>query len=350
MGRTIQLPTSQSPAVADNILISVRSALGSLGPLPQILHATWKTRIDPFTNGNALIRHGLRGFADANPGWQIEVSSDEDVDRYLRQKLPDSDYNLTQRVHPVEKSDLWRLVKLYHEGGIYSDIDRLHNQQIKELTTEQTKLVLPAFHPSWAPQKFDFTQDFLGASPNNPAIGHALDLVLRRRRSCHESRGRLTTSATTGKQILQRGGCSAFSIGIKTYFEGITQYLLGQPLKRHPEPAMRNQLIKQLAALAPFVKTYNDSPPFDTLVFQPTPGRKIFGVMMDESKNWQPHALQAWEEAKNELYRWSGLPDSSQKRKKNYDLSGPGRGGPCQWIDLGAAKKKGVAEMFTQPG
>lgn len=326
------------------------SALGSLGSLPRVLHATWKTRIDPYNNDNALIRHGLRGFADANPGWRIEVSSDEDVDRYLRLRLQDSDYNLTRHVHPVEKSDLWRLVKLYHEGGVYSVIDRLHNQRMEEVITGQTKMVLPAFHPSWAPQKFDFTQDFLGASPYNPAIGHALDLVLRRRRRCYGSCGRLTTSATTGKQMLQRGRCSAFSIGIKTYFEGITQYLVGQPLKRHPEPAMRKLLIKQLEALTPFVKTHNDSPPFDTLVFQPIPGRKLFGVLMDESKRWHPHALRAWEEAKNELYRWSGLPDSSEKRKKNYDLSGPGRGGPSQWIDLGAAKKKGMAEMFAQQG
>ena len=151
------------------------SALGSLGSLPRVLHATWKTRIDPYNNDNALIRHGLRGFADANPGWRIEVSSDEDVDRYLRLRLQDSDYNLTRHVHPVEESDLWRLVKLYHESGIYSDIDRLHNQRMAEVITGQTKILLPAFHPSWAPQKFDFTQDFLGASPYNPAIGHALD-------------------------------------------------------------------------------------------------------------------------------------------------------------------------------
>ena len=98
--------------MADATLPAVRAALETLGPLPHVLHVTWKTRIDVFHNENELISHGLRGFAEANPGWRIEVSSDEDVDSYLQQKLPPPDYNLTRHVHPVEKSDLWRLVKL----------------------------------------------------------------------------------------------------------------------------------------------------------------------------------------------------------------------------------------------
>ena len=28
-------------------------------------------------------------------------------------------------IHPVEKVDLWRLLKMCHEGGVYMDIDRL---------------------------------------------------------------------------------------------------------------------------------------------------------------------------------------------------------------------------------
>ena len=48
-------------------------------------------------------------------------------------------------MHPVEKSDLWRLLKLYHEGGIYSDVDRLHNMRVQSVSDEHTKLLLPAF-------------------------------------------------------------------------------------------------------------------------------------------------------------------------------------------------------------
>ena len=333
-------------AGADSNLPAARAALQTLGPLPHVLHATWKTRIDVFHNENELIRHGLRGFAEANPGWRIEVSSDEDVDSYLQQKLPPPDYNLTRHVHPVEKSDLWRLVKLYHEGGIYTDIDRLHNQRVEDVTTEQTKLLLPAFHPTWAPQKFDFTQDFMGSSPFNPVIFHVLDLALKRRRHCEASRGRSTISAATGEPVSQRGGCSVFGLGPLTYFEACTKFLVGRPLARNPNAANLGILLKQLHSLAPLVATYNETLPFHTMMFRPSLTRAVFGVAVTKGDAWHASAIKGWEASKDALYRASNLPDSSLKRKKNIDLAGPGMGGPSAWTNLGAARRKGMAAMF----
>ena len=332
--------------MADAALPAVRTALRTLGPLPHVLHATWKTRIDVFHNENELIRHGLRGFADANPGWRIEVSSDEDVDSYLQKKLSPPDFNLTRHVHPVEKSDLWRLVKLYHEGGIYTDIDRLHNQRVEDVTREETKLLLPAFHPTWAPQKFDFTQDFMGSSPFNPMILQVLDLALRRRRRCESFSGRSTISAATGKAISKRGGCSVFGLGPLTYFEGCTKFLIGRPLARNPNVATLGILLKQLDSLAPMVATYNETLPFITMMFRPAPRRAVFGVAMAKGDAWQANAIKGWEASKDALYRASNLPDSSLKRKKNIDLAGPGMGGPSAWTNLGAARRKGMAAMF----
>ena len=333
-------------AGADSNLPAVRAALQTLGPLPHVLHATWKTRIDVFKNENELIRHGLRGFAEANPGWRIEVSSDEDVDSYLQQKLSPPDYNLTRHVHPVEKSDLWRLVKLYHEGGIYTDIDRLHNQRVEDVTRKETRLLLPAFHPTWAPQKFDFTQDFMGSSPFNPIILHVLNLALKRRRRCEAFRGRSTISAATDEPTSQRGGCSVFGLGPLTYFEACTKFLVGRPLARNPNAAALGILLKQLDSLAPMVATYNETLPFNTMTFRPILTRAVFGVAMTKGNAWQASAIKGWEASKDALYRASNLPDSSLKRKKNIDLAGPGMGGPSAWINLGAARRKGMATMF----
>jgi hypothetical protein len=120
----------------------------------------------------------------------------------------------------------------------------------------EAKLLLPAFHPTWAPQKFDFTQDFMGSSPFNPAILNVLDLALKRRRRCEASRGRSTISAATGKPRSQRGGCSVFSLGPLTYFEACTKFLVGRPLARNPSAANLGFLLKQLGSLAPMVVTY----------------------------------------------------------------------------------------------
>ena len=67
---------------------------------------------------------------------------------------------------------------------------------------------------------------------------------------------------------------------------------------------------------------------------------------MNEGEDWRPRAIKEWEASKDDLYRASNLPDSSVKRKKNIDRSGPGMGGPSAWTDMGAARKKGMAAMF----
>jgi len=46
------------------------------------------------------------------------------VDNYLRENISDEDYGLIRDSGIVEKLDLWRLVKLYNEGGLYIDLDR----------------------------------------------------------------------------------------------------------------------------------------------------------------------------------------------------------------------------------
>ena len=61
-------------------------------------------------------------------------------------------------MHPVEKTDLWRLLKMCHEGGLYMDIDRLSNQPISEYINSNTdegsengnatKMILPLYHGS----------------------------------------------------------------------------------------------------------------------------------------------------------------------------------------------------------
>ena len=213
---------------------------------------------------------------------------------------------------------------------------------------QEAKLLLPAFHPTWAPQKFDFTQDLIGSSPFNPIILHVLNLALKRRRRCEAFRGRSTISAATGEPTSQRGGCSVFGLGPLTYFEACTKFLVGRPLARNPNAAALGILLKQLHSLAPMVATYNETLPFNTMTFRPTLTHVVFGVAMTKGDAWQASAIKGCEASKDALYRASNLPDSSLKRKKNIDLAGPGMGGPSAWINLGAARRKGMATMFKQ--
>ena len=115
--------------------------------IPKIAHLTWKTK-DIFNSQTPLIVNGVRNLVDLNPDWVVTVYDDNEVDEYLRKTLDAKDYMLIENKHIVEKSDLWRLFKIYTEGGLYMDIDRLYNIKLSDIITSlDIKWVLPTPTP-----------------------------------------------------------------------------------------------------------------------------------------------------------------------------------------------------------
>jgi mannosyltransferase OCH1-like enzyme len=79
-----------------------------------------------------------------------------------RSKLEPQLYALIADKHIVQKTDLWRLIKLYIEGGLYMDIDRFVNTPLDGLVDEDTKWVVPTC------RDYDFSHDFMMTSPQSP--------------------------------------------------------------------------------------------------------------------------------------------------------------------------------------
>ena len=55
-----------------------------------------------------------------NPTWDVRAYNDSEIESYLRESLPlfdEAAYADVRERHIVEKTDLWRLVVLYKEGG-----------------------------------------------------------------------------------------------------------------------------------------------------------------------------------------------------------------------------------------
>ena len=216
-------PALQTPdglAVKARLKVAVRQRflreLERLPPLPKVVHVTWPRHIDVASmKGQPILREGVQRLLEANPGWRVEVSDDADIDDYLRGKLSTEDYELVSGVQIVEKTDLWRLLKMYYEGGVYTDLDRLHNQRFDTiLDANRTKMMLPRFvsygNEAWLANAggveaitsshsvrmalrkqpiIDFTQDFMCSSPGNPAFAQVIRLALARRWVCRATGG-----------------------------------------------------------------------------------------------------------------------------------------------------------------
>ena len=91
--------------------------------IPKKIHLSWKTK-DLLDSDSVLVTEGVKRLKELNPDWELTIHDDADVDQYLKDQLEPEVYALIADKHVVQKTDLWRLIKLLTEGGLYIDIDR----------------------------------------------------------------------------------------------------------------------------------------------------------------------------------------------------------------------------------
>jgi mannosyltransferase OCH1-like enzyme len=232
--------------------------------IPKLIHMSWKTK-DVVHSQDELIQKGLHNLIALNPEWQLNISTDEEVDAYLQTVLG-SDYALVKDVGIVPQTDLWRLFKLYTEGGLYIDIDRLCNISLNDVLDDTTKCVLPTC------EDVDFSHDFMLSAPYNPIFANTIDLYLRRRKEGHTN---------------------VYFLGPQTYMHSVTYTLLGQIINSNPGPEIFDEIRKYIASTG-FIKTYRESPPGDTMLYQ------------------EPITAEQWESMKRKFYadnqikHWTG--------------------------------------------
>jgi len=207
--------------------------------IPKIVHLSWKTK-DIADYDSPLVREGVRKLIDLNPDWEVKIYDDKEVDDFLRQTLLLEDYGLLAHRGIVEKLDVWRLVKMYQEGGVYVDVDRLCNTPLDELCKEGVKCVLPTC------RSFDFSQDFMMSEPGNPMYKAALDLNLHRRRQGHDN---------------------IYLLGAQTYLHAVSVMLTGSMINTDPGEEEFGKLTGAIEQM-PFIATYKEDPPYNTVLFR----------------------------------------------------------------------------------
>ena len=207
--------------------------------IPKIVHLSWKTK-DLLDSESPLVQEGMKKLVELNPDWDVQISTDDEVDAYLQAQLEPQLYALIADKHIVQKTDLWRLIKLYTEGGVYVDIDRFVNTPLDELVDEDTKWVVPTC------RDYDFSHDFMMTAPQNPVYSTAAQLYLQR---------------------LQEGHNSIYFLGPQTYMHAITLVLTGEMINTDPGIEAFGKIREAMDA-AGFIKTYREDPPYDTIIYR----------------------------------------------------------------------------------
>ena len=184
--------------------------------IPKVIHLSWIDKSILFTSNNPLAINGVQNMKRINPEYKIEVSDDNDVDDYIQSCISNDDWLLLKDRHIVEKVDLWRLLKIYYEGGIYCDIDRLCNIPFKDIIKDSDVCILPTYF------EIDFSQDIMISEKGQQIHKKAIELNLSRR---------------------QTGCDDVLTLGPITYFHSITQTLYGKQMERQPHPVLWERII-----------------------------------------------------------------------------------------------------------
>jgi len=238
-----------------------------LSHIPKIIHISWKTK-DILDVNHLFPQKCIQRLVSLAEGWTPVISDDADVEQYLRDHLSTIDYQLIKTRHIVEKTDVWRLIKMYNEGGLYSDIDRLCNTSINDIIQDSTRIVLPECTDC------DFSQDFMCSAPGNPMFLEALNMNLERRRT----------------------GCTnVYLLGPETYFHGVTKAMTGEAMRIQPGQENFSKL-RHLIEESGFIVTYQETPPYNTIMYRPE----------NEQVDFDHEAMKRDFYAKSNLKHWTG--------------------------------------------
>jgi mannosyltransferase OCH1-like enzyme len=211
-----------------------------MSDIPKTIHMVWNHK-QVVDSQSPMILNGLRKIIDLNPDWELILYTPEEVELYLKDALDSRDYGIVRTKHLVSKLDIWRTIKIFNEGGVYTDIDRFCNISLSELASEGIKWVLPTY------RDVDFSCDFIMSAPQNPALAQAAELYLQRRRAGHDNQ---------------------YFLGPQTYMHAITTILCGQMIDSNPGHQVFKQ-IRETINQASFISTYREDPPLNTIIYRP---------------------------------------------------------------------------------
>ena len=248
--------------------------LALLDPIPKVVHITWSDTGLLARSKNKMLANGYRMVERLSPGWKVVMWNDTEMARYIREsnELAPADVSLLFRQQQQQICDLFRLLLLHKQGGVYIDLDVLINKNLNDIVFPTTKLILESY------QNRDFTQAFQGTAPGNPIFKRAIDLNVERRRH-------LGLQKHSRTDILH--------MGPNTYLHAISERLIGR------------FILPDLHGPAPF--SWEVAAVFDQLpMFRPT---IVSGHRRSECETmlYNGRLCSRLVPYKNDLYREAGL-------------------------------------------
>ncbi len=149
--------------------------------VPKIIHQTWRDKAP-----HPALRACIASFHFMNPGWEVRYYTDEDCMLWLDIHAPGLKAAYMAFPEGIHRADLFRIIVLYYEGGVYADIDVECVRPLDELLSHldmEKSVFLTRDHPIHERIHFKgramFMNDFMMARPRDPFLAQVLKWMLR---------------------------------------------------------------------------------------------------------------------------------------------------------------------------
>ncbi len=204
--------------------------------IPKLVHISWKDK-SILESDSILIQEGMVNLIKLNPDWKVNISTDDEINEYLYTHMESQDFKLIENDKIVPKTDIWRLIKLYLEGGVYTDIDRYCNVSFSEILSDKIKCVLPTCLDQ------GFSHDFMMSEPQNPIYLETYQNLIFRRKQTN----------------------NVYFLGPQTYMHSVTKCLTGTMIDINPG-IEKFAYIRQVIETIPFIFTYREELPYNSII------------------------------------------------------------------------------------
>ena len=146
----------------------VKRPLRAIKKIPRIF---WQTNHSAEVTLSVYVNYLFNRFL--TPTFEYRFFDDDDCEKYVREKCSREIYECYSRLQiGAAKADLWRVLVLLHEGGIYLDIDAAFSWRPESLLSpDQTELLLREGDGR-------LTNYFLAASPGNKIFADIRDRIV----------------------------------------------------------------------------------------------------------------------------------------------------------------------------
>jgi len=206
--------------------------------IPRKIFTSWKDK-NVLDSQSPMILNGIGNVGITSKNWQVEISDDYDIDYYLKSQLSHSDYSITKPLKAAEKSDIWRLLKIYHHGGLYMDIDRFFNIDLDTVVDEHVKCIIPICNYQ------DFSQDIMISEPGNPMYIEVLKRIL---------------------QLRHQGVTNTYYLGPQTYLHVVSYMITGTVINTNPGRDIMHNLYNTINNSS-FMRSVVEYPPYQTILY-----------------------------------------------------------------------------------